>query len=115
MSLKTLAGTIFKDRYRSWRGKSGRRYIFSVYGRAAGTGDFSECPHFANGVVIAASRREDGTARIHWIGQSGSFPELLFEGPHLHEACARGATELHVHLLAGRRIDRDAIVEDLSA
>jgi hypothetical protein len=53
MRLGALADTPLASRFCSWPGRSGRRYIFSVY-----LG--SECPAFCHAVLLAAARDDAG-------------------------------------------------------
>ena len=111
--LAGLAGSDLSERFRSWCGISGRRYIFSVFNEAAGPGSASDSS-FSDAVVIAASRDRNGARRIVHIATTDGMPELLFRGRALAQARESGATEIHVHLLAASRAERRAIVEDLS-
>ena len=112
-ALTGLAGSDLSERFRSWRGVSGRRYIFSVFNEAASPGSASDSS-FTDAVVIAASRDRSGARRIVHIGATDGMPDLLFRGRALAQARENGATEIHVHLLAATRAERRAIIEDLS-
>ncbi|MEE8630221.1 MULTISPECIES: hypothetical protein [Methylobacterium] len=77
----------------AWRGRSGRRYVCSVY-PASAAGDLAGD---AAALVLAVARNVAGTAALLAIG---SVPA--------------GATELHVHRLAETADDRAAAVADLA-
>lgn len=111
-ALTGLDGTALSERFRSWRGRSGRRYVFSVF-RDAIDGSPPCDPGFPDAVVIAASREADGARRMVRITSTEGYPELFFHGRAMAEAKAAGATELHVHLLASSKAERRAVVEDL--
>lgn len=105
-----LAGSAVADRFCFWRGRSGRRYVFSVY-RTASPAEIADAPRYADAVVIAAERA-GSTRRALRICDTGALPELLIDGP---EGTALGADELHFHLLAGSRAERRAVAEDLGS
>ena len=80
--------------FRAWRGRSGRRYVVSVYRPEA-------VPALEGAVLIAVRREAGGMRRIVAIGIQGLLP-----------AC--NADEIHVHLLAGTDIARAAVAADLA-
>jgi hypothetical protein len=108
-SLTGLSGSSLSDRFRSWRGRSGRRYIFSIFR------DWEAGSDLRDAVVAAVERRSDGSRRIVLVDLTGAFPELLLQGRALAEARAQGANELHVHLLATSAAERRTIVADLTS
>jgi hypothetical protein len=106
-ALAPLAGTPIASRFCSWIGRSGRRYVFSVYHAA-------DCPAFRDGVLLAAVRDMTGQRRAVLARDTGAFPEpvvakaqreLMPYGPHV---------ELHLHLLAASPAERAAMVADLA-
>jgi hypothetical protein len=102
--LSALAGDALGGRFRSWRGRSGRRYVFSVY-------DPLSCPAYEDAVMIVAEA-SDGERRVVSIGETGSFPDIA-----LAKAAGQatsGRLELHVHLLARSRAERLALIADLA-
>jgi hypothetical protein len=105
-SLVALAGGALDARFRSWRGASGQRYTFSVYGRRS-------CPAYENAVAMVARIEPDGARRIIFIGDTGCFPDILFAEAANHIP-ADGEVEFHVHLLATSRAGRAAVIADLS-
>ena len=102
--LLALADGALAQRFRSWRGVSGKRHIFSVY-------DAQSCPAYSDAVIIVATRSNDGERRIVFIGDTGCFPDVV-----LAKAAAefKGETEFHVHLLATAPQDRRAAIADIS-
>jgi hypothetical protein len=102
--LLALEGEALGARFRSWRGISGRRYIFSVYNRQS-------CPAYSDAIVIVAASHADGGRRVIFIADTGCFPEIAFAKAL---ALADGEAEFHVHLLARSRAERQAVMDDLS-
>lgn len=96
--LQTGAG----PRLTAWRGRSGRRYGFTVYPLAEAVALDEPCTF---GLLVA--RDADGFASIVDCGDLSLLSRLLLVvGP-----C--GATELHLHRLAGSDAERRAILLDL--
>jgi hypothetical protein len=87
------------SRFRRWVGISGRSYLVSVY-------PIDQCPDYVDAVVIAV----EGGACV-WIGESGQGGEAL--AATLRIAAEAGASEVHVHLLAGGSDERAAAIRDL--
>jgi hypothetical protein len=79
--------------FRAWRGRSGRRYVVSVY-RA------DDVPTHDGAVLIAVRRERDGARRILGVSVDGAEPP-------------QGADEIHVHLLAHSAVARLAVLADL--
>jgi hypothetical protein len=104
--LTALAGEALGQRFRSWRGRSGKRFVFSVY-------DLASCPAYEHAVMIVAAASPDGERRVISIADTGSFPDIVLAkagatGP------AHSALELHIHLLAQSRAERLAVIADLA-
>lgn len=105
--LASLAGGALARRFQSWRGASGRRYVFTVH-----SGADSTWPDYENAVLVLAARSETGAMRMLFVGLSGeaSREALAF--------AARNAPasniELHVHLLAETPCARRAVLADLA-
>ncbi|WP_413990276.1 hypothetical protein ACMDCR_30880 [Labrys okinawensis] len=89
------------SRFRRWVGASGRSYLVSVY-------PIGQCPDYVDAVVIAV---EGSSGACVWIGESGQGGETL--AAILRAAAEAGASEVHVHLLAGAAVERVAAVKDL--
>ncbi len=102
--LTGLSGSALADRFRTWRGRSGRRYVFSVF--RAGEG-FDHLPTGEGAVVIAAVRQADGTRRKLWVAEVGR------DAARIERFLARPGCELHLHLLAATPAERRAVAADL--
>jgi hypothetical protein len=99
----SLAGSALSDRFRFWRGKSGRRFVFSVYA-------LESAPAYAGAVVVAVRTTPSGDVPV-WVGAVETVEEAM-----LMPVLFSGAVDrLHIHLLAGDHRDRQALVEDLGA
>ena len=107
-ALRALEDEGFSDRFRNWKGASGRAYIFSVF-------DAALCPAYCQAVVIAASV-DRGRRRVALgFADTGSFPEpKLAQLRRAHQADGR-RLEFHVHLLAGTADERRALIRDLES
>lgn len=105
-ALAALADEITEERFRSWRGISGRRYIFSVY-------DSHNCPAYCEAVLIAVAIDKCGAKRAVAFAETGTFPEPVLS--QLTRSCVGGAVKLefHMHLLANTAAERNSILEDL--
>ena len=112
--LAGLAGSPLSDRFRHWSGLSGKRYLFSTF-RLPARDPMADVPRYADTVVLAVRRREDGSRTILLVADTGPVPDLVFDGQSMREALASGANELHMHLLADRVASRQAIVNDFDA
>jgi hypothetical protein len=89
------------SRFRRWVGTSGKSYLVSVY-------PIGECPDYTDAVLIAL----DGVSgACVWIGEAGQGGDDL--SATLAIAAQAGATQVHVHLLAGDRTARRAAIRDL--
>ena len=89
-------------KYRSWRGRSGRAYMFSVYSAF-------DCPAYEDAVLIVASRGADALA---WL-DLGRFPEAELSALRRRFADRLDAVEFHIHVLADRCGDRSRLIEDV--
>ena len=104
--LAALADTSLASRFCTWKGRSGRRYVFSVY-PAPG------CPAFRDALLLAVVRDRDGRRRAISICDTGPFPELAVARVE-READEYGrGVEFHLHLLARSRAERIAALADL--
>jgi hypothetical protein len=91
-------------RYWYWRGASGRHYIHSVY--RPGT-----CPPFPGAVYVVVKRRGD----LRHALAVGSFSDFWNAAAGVQAIDARGADEIHVHLLARSPGAVMAVVADIQA
>lgn len=108
--LRSTIGLREPDVLSSWRGRSGRRYVVGV--QALAETDVSEV---TDAVVIAVQRSGDGVAAVIDVAMPGiGMPPRARLG-WLSSMRARGATEVHVHLLADSEAERQAVLDDLVA
>jgi hypothetical protein len=92
---------VFLRKYRHWRGRSGRSYVFSAYAPDA-------CPAYEDAVVIVAARR--GTLACVDLGP---LPETTLAGLQRRYA-TQADVEFQIHVLTDRGADRRALIADLS-
>ncbi|GJE46279.1 hypothetical protein [Methylobacterium soli] len=90
----------------AWRGRSGKRYVVGVH--ALSETDLDEV---GEAVVMAVRRDESGLAELVAVATAGigADPSPAW----LARAREAGASEMHVHRLAGTTSERKAIVTDL--
>ncbi|RYC29131.1 hypothetical protein D3273_25590 [Lichenibacterium minor] len=110
--LAGLAGTDLSRRFRHWRGRSGRRHLFSVFPVGEPLPG-EDAPRFADAVVMAVGRDAAGAPRILALDETGALPDLFYDSAPFRAALARGAEEIHVHLLADGPTARAAVLRDL--
>ena len=106
-ALSALDGEPLGARFRSWRGASGRRYVFSIYGPHC-------CPAYSHAVRISAAATAAGDRTALFIADTGCFPEIAFAKAAANWTGAAAAIEFHVHLLAKSPAERRALIADLS-
>ncbi|MGL4811848.1 MAG: hypothetical protein ACRCXM_08725 [Beijerinckiaceae bacterium] len=97
---------IADERFCAWRGKSGKRYVTSIY-------SFADCPDYEHVVALAVRRDWDGARTVIDGLDLGPFPLVSLGGDILEQARVRGATEIHLHLLADTAEARQAVLDDL--
>ena len=103
-----LSGHITRGAFRYWRGQSGRRYLHTVYA-------LEDWPGYHEANVIFVRPAGSNTRLPLWIGRvTGAGAELL-SGGLFERMAAAGASEVHVHLLAGSEAARRAVERDLKA
>ena len=97
---------LLRRKYRSWRGRSGRTYMFSVYSAF-------DCPAYEDAVLIVANRGTDTRGgALAWL-DLGRFPEAELSGIRRRFADRLDAVEFHIHVLANRCGDRKRLIEDV--
>jgi hypothetical protein len=106
-ALAALAGTSIADRFCSWIGSSGRRYVFSVYPAA-------ECPAFRDAVLLAAVRDMTGQRRAVLSRDTGAFPEPVVAKAQRQLMSYGPGLEFHLHLMAASPAERAATIADLA-
>lgn len=107
--LRTTAGLKSGSALTSWRGASGRRYVVGVRPLAA-----SGAEDVAGAVVLAVRRDADGTASVVDVAAPGPAATRRSHLRWLALMRIRGATEMHVHLLAETEAEREAVRRDLA-
>jgi hypothetical protein len=105
--LLALADDALAARFRSWRGASGRRYVFSVY-------DPSCCPAYNHAVVIVAAVDDAGDRTALFVADTGCFPEIVLASAASKWGRGNLKIEFHVHLLVNSAVGRAALIADLS-
>jgi hypothetical protein len=111
--LTSLSGGSLAKRFHAWSGRSGRRYICSVFPVKA---DESEAglPDFAGAIVIAVGIDADLRRPIAFFDSTGEASETSdLRHQFLGEALAASAREWHVHLLATDPEHRQLVKADL--
>jgi hypothetical protein len=106
-ALSALAGTPLAERFCSWAGLSGRRYVFSVY-------PATECPAFCDAVLLAAVRGDAGRLRVVSVRDTGAFPEPVLARAERELRAFGASLEFHLHLLASSPAERASAVADLA-
>lgn len=111
--LGCLSGGALASRFHSWRGRSGERYVFTVY--PVDREDISAgLPDLDSAVVIGVAfdgRRERVRVAIFEAGWGDG--RLTRGDSAIEAALAAGAREWHVHLLATSAEARRAVIRDL--
>jgi hypothetical protein len=94
----------FSRKYRHWRGRSGRSYVFSVYAPM-------DCPPYEDAVLIVAARRGGAVlARL----DLGPFPESRLAKVRRRFAERLDEVEFQIHVLAAREGERLSLLDDLT-
>ena len=91
-------------RFRHWRGRSGRSYVFSVYAPA-------ECPAYEDAVLMIVSRHDGALACV----DLGPLPEVTLSQWRGFYRDRLSELEFQIHVLSDRAPERRALMEDLSA
>lgn len=106
--LRSTTGLRHASPMTSWRGISGRRYVVGVQPRIdPGLVDMD------GAVLIAVRRTGDGTASVVDVAAPGPGATRRSRLRWLALMRTRGATEMHVHLLAEGEAEREAVRRDL--
>ena len=103
MPLRSTTG-LGERRFTAWRGRSGRRYVASVFAI-----DDMHALGFTDAVLLAVS----ADRRIIAARDSGPFGVEAALGRWRRAITAAGAAEIHVHLLAEDGVSRRAALLDL--
>jgi len=95
------------DRFQIWRGKSGRRYVHSVFAT-------DNCPDLENAIYVAVSR-DGGSRRALAIDGAEAFMTDGDKRPNGAWPGGGRVDEVHVHLLASTRRSIEKVIADLRA
>lgn len=98
------AASLGERRFTAWRGRSGRRYVASVF-----SVDDSHALGFTDAVLLAVS----ADRRVIAARDSGPFGVEAALGRWQRSIMQAGACEIHVHLLAEDGVSRRAALLDL--
>lgn len=98
------AASLGERRFTAWRGRSGRRYVASVF-----SVDDSHALGFTDAVLLAVS----ADRRVIAARDSGPFGVEAALGRWQRSIMKAGACEIHVHLLAEDGVSRRAALLDL--
>ncbi len=110
--LDSLAGGSLASRFHAWRGASGRRYIFSVFGADRSAPD-AGLPDFAEAIALAVARDDRGSRRCVALCLNEATTDPATRQHFVAAALAAGAVEWHIHLLAEDPQQRRAIAKDI--
>ena len=110
-ALAALSGGL-KQRFHSWSGRSGQRYVCSVIDRNDVCA-MEELRHYSGAVVLAVRRDDAGGKSIVAVGEAGHFPELFWCGAAMARLLDSGIAEFHVHLMAETPEARQAVLQDI--
>ena len=94
------------SRFRFWRGTSGERYLHTVYG-------LLDCPPLPRTNYMLVRRDQTGINKVLRIGHTSHDTASMNLAEIRHRAARLGATEVHVHFLAGSERDRRVVEFDL--
>jgi hypothetical protein len=111
--LASLAGGDLEGRFHAWHGRSGRRYICSVFPvdlQAADAG----LPEFAEAIVIAVGEY-GGARRVVAFLQCADGASAGARQAFVAAALKAGARQWHVHLLLAAPRKRRAAIADIEA
>lgn len=104
--LDSLEG--FSDRFWYWHGKSGARYIHSIYTPDA-------CPPLPGAIFVTVQKLSNGKRVAIEVGRfchDWDYVESLIAD---HKAGFSNVDEIHVHLLAQTNDNADDVVDDILA
>ncbi|MDB5591625.1 hypothetical protein [Enterovirga sp.] len=107
--LRATAGLRGGEALTSWRGLSGRRYVVGVHAI-----DPAVVEDATDAVLIAVQRSGDGNATVVDVATPGAATSRRSRLRWLARMRIRGATEMHVHLLAEDEGERRAVARDLA-
>ena len=93
----------FNQKFRHWRGRSGRAYVFSVYAPR-------ECPAYPDAVVLVAARAGEALACV----DLGALPDARLGELRRRFGDRLDEVEFQVHVLTERQGDRLSLIADIT-
>jgi len=101
----TAAALGLGEKFQYWHGASGRRYLFTAI-------PVDSVDEYRKAVVVLAHKGRRQAQKIVWIGEIDGRGNR-----HGHKLVRRSGQPNHayIHLLAGGREERDAVIADLEA
>jgi hypothetical protein len=97
----------FNHAFHYWRGRSGQRYLHTVYSLIG-------CPALPQANYILVRRDDDGTREALAFGQTKDDAMSVNLAHLRHEGAKLGANEVHIHLLADTASERNQVETDLT-
>lgn len=97
--------TVLQNKFRHWRGRSGRAYVFSAYAA-------SDCPAYENAVLIVTARRDRESVLA--CLDLGAFPESRLAKLRRRYSGRLDEVEFQIHVLAEREGERRVLIDDLA-
>lgn len=113
-ALASLAGGELAARFHAWCGRSGRRYICSVF-PVEPHDPTGGLPDFAEAIVIAVKVDAAGHRRVVGFCQSEHGAGPVARHAFVMASVGAGAQHWHVHLLTADPEKRRAAIEDIEA
>ncbi len=111
--LRGLVESSVADRFQTWTGHSGRRYIFSVYPLTPDRDGTDDAP-VGVAVAIGIERGADGHRIPVFITDVSHLPEVFLASEAVRRLRRLPHAELHLHLTAATGGERRRIVADLA-
>lgn len=110
--LGSLAGNGLSGKFHAWMGRSGARYICSVFSSEDIVG-MDVARSYSGAVVLAVRCGLSGEKTLIGGGETGELPELFWNGQAASRLGAQGADEFHIHLIAETLEARQVALRDL--
>jgi hypothetical protein len=111
--LDCLAGGALAARFHAWKGRSGERYICSVF-PVHPDDENDGPPEFDEAIVIGVARDASGRRRMLGVFESGGGKDhAIVAAFGLFASLTALALEWHIHLLAQDPSDRQKVIADL--
>lgn len=95
-----------ENAFHYWQGASGKRYIHSVY-------SLFKCPELPQANYVLVHRDKNGGCKALSIGQTTNRATSLNLAFLRHNAARLGANEIHIHVMANQKDQREKICDDL--